>query len=113
MKLQDELVLYEEASVSDGAGGQIPSEPREVMTLWGNVKPMTGFIGMSFQQMAGTQGFEIIIRTDFDFPPDRRYLVDYKGIYGDQRMIIHSVEINKFYTKLICKSENKLPVQTT
>jgi len=109
MKLQDELVLYEEVSVSDGAGGQIPSEPREVMTLWGNVKPMTGFIGMSFQQMAGTQGFEIIIRTDFDFPPGRKYMIGYQGIYGEHFMLIHSVQINKYYTKIIAKSENEPP----
>jgi len=113
MKLQDELILYSRESSPDGAGGQTPEELINVMTLWGNVKPLVGAIGMSFQQMTGTQGFEIVIRTDFDFPPDRQYLVGYQGIYGEQIMLIHSVQIDKYYTKLITRSENKLPVSTS
>lgn len=113
MKLQDSLILYERPSVSDGAAGQIPSPLTEVMKLWGSVKPLSGFMALTFQQMTGVQGFEIIIRTDFDFPPDRKYMVGYEGIYGEQIMYVHSVEIGKYYTKLTCKSENKCTVQTT
>lgn len=113
MKLQDSLILYERSITSDGAGGKIPGALSEVAKLWGNVKPLSGFIGLTFQQMTGVQGFEIMIRTDFSFAPDREYIVAYEGIYGTQMMVIHSVEINKYYTKLTCKSENKLPTQTT
>jgi hypothetical protein len=113
MKLQDSIKIYERLSTSDGAGGKIPGSLTLVTTIWGSVKPLTGFIGMTFQQINGTQGFEIKIRTDFDFPPHREYYVGYEGIYGEQLMLIQSVEIGKYYTKLVCKSENKLPVPTT
>lgn len=111
MKLQDELIIYERTSISDGAGGQIPGALTQVNTQWGSVKPLSGYIGMQFQQTYGTVGFEVTIRTDFDFEPDRTYIIAYKGIYGDQYLSIIYPEIGKYYTKFICKSENKLPVQ--
>jgi hypothetical protein len=111
MKLQDALILYSRTVTSDGAGGKIPGVLVKVCDLWGNVKPLTGMIAMSFQQLTGTQGFEIITRTDFDFEPDREYILGYEGIYGEKIMIIHSVQIDKYYTKFICKGENKTGVQ--
>jgi hypothetical protein len=113
MKLQDSIVIYERPSVSDGAGGQTPGALTVITRTWGQVKPLSGFMALTFQQMTGSQGFEIILRTDFDFPPDRKYMIGYEGIYGEQIMFVHSVQIDKHYTKLTCKSENKLPVQTT
>ena len=113
MKLQDRLILYERESTSDGAGGQIPGDLTQVAILWGKVKPLSGMIGMTFQQLNGSQGFEVIIRTDFDFAPDRKYMIGYQGIYGEHLFMIIYPEIDKYYTKFICKSENKLPVQTS
>lgn len=113
MKLQDKLILYERESESDGAGGQTPGDLTAITELWGNAKPLSGMIAMTFHQLNGSQGFEVIIRTDFDFAPDRKYMIGYQGIYGEQTMLVHSVEIGKYYTKLICKSENKLPVQAS
>jgi hypothetical protein len=113
MKLQDALILYTRIVTNDGAGGKIPGALVKVCDLWGNIKPLAGMIGMTFQQLTGTQGFEIVTRTDFDFEPNREYILGYEGIYGELIMIIHSVQIDKHYTKFICKSENKCPVQTT
>ena len=113
MKLQDRMTLYSRTVTSDGAAGMTPGALVEVQKLWGNVKPLAGMIGMQFQMINGTQGFEVIIRTDFDFPPNREYILVHEGIFGNVQMLIHSVQVEKHYTKLICKSENKLPVQTT
>lgn len=109
MKLHDELILLERESVSDGAGGKTPGQLTKICDLWGAVKPLSGFIGLSFQQMTGVQGFEVMIRTDFTFAPEREYILIHKSIYGDKAMMIHSTEIGQYYTKLTCKSENKLP----
>lgn len=113
MKLQDKITIYERVSTSDGAGGRIPGALTEVTWVWGNVKPLTGMIGMTFQQINGTQGFEAVIRTDFDFPPEREYYLGYESIYGEVKLLIHSIQIDKHYTKIIAKSENKLPVSTS
>jgi hypothetical protein len=113
MKLQDRVTIYERLSTSDGAGGRTPGTLSQVTWTWGNVKPMSGFIGMTFQNINGTQGYEVIIRTDFDFPPEKTYYLGYEGIYGEVLLLIHSVQIDKYYTKLTCKSENKPAVQTT
>ena len=113
MKLQDRITVYTRTVAEDGAAGKTPGALVEVTKWWGNVTPLEGLIGMQFQAITGTQGFRITIRTDFDFPPNREYLLGYEGIYGELMMIIHSVQIDKHYTKFICKSENKLPVQTT
>lgn len=113
MKLQDELIIYERISTSDGAGGQTPGSLTLVNTQWGAVKPLSGYIGMQFQQTYGTVGFEVTIRTDFTFEPDRTYIIGYKGIYGEQFLSIIYPLIDKYYTKFICKSENKLSVQTS
>lgn len=113
MKLQDRFILYSRNVASDGAAGMTPGTLTEVMKLWGNVKPLGGMIGMQFQMINGTQGFEIMTRTDFDFIPNREYILIHEGIHGNMQMLIHSVQVEKHYTKLICKSENKLPVQTT
>lgn len=113
MKLHDVVILYEREVTSDGAGGKIPGDLVEVTRLWSNVRPLTGMIGMQFQTLTGTQGFEIITRTDFDFVPDREYIVGFQGIYGERIMIVHSVQVDEYYTKIICRGENKCPVQTT
>ena len=113
MKLQDTLTIYEQTSTSDGAGGQTPGVLTKVNDQWGSVKPLSGMIAMNFQQTYGTQGFEVTIRTDFMFEPDRTYIIGYKGIYGEQFLSIVYPEINKYYTKFVCKSENKLSVQTS
>lgn len=113
MKLQDYLILYEQVTESDGTGGQRLSDPVEIGRLWGNVKPLTGNIAMTFQQLTGTQGYEVTFRTDFERKPDRVYYLEYEGIYGNVKLFIHSVQVDKHYTKLICKSENRLPVEHT
>ena len=113
MKLQDKIKIYERVSTSDGAGGRTPGALTEVTWVWGNVKPMTGMIGMTFQQINGTQGFDVTIRTDFDFPPEREYYLGYESIYGEVILLIHSVQIDKHYTKIIARSENKLPVSAS
>ena len=56
-----------------------------------NVKPMSGFIGMNFQQTYGTQGFTIIIRTDFSFEPDRKYIV------AHDRYLWNEIYVNSVY----------------
>jgi head-tail adaptor len=108
MKLQDEIKLYSRAATSDGAGGMTPGALTEEYSLFADVKPMSGSIGMQFQQLTGTQGYEVWIRTDFDREPKRGYIVRYSGIYGDLDMVIQSVGVYKNKTKLICQSENKL-----
>lgn len=113
MKLQDELVIYEQVSTSDGAGGKTPGALTKINDQWGAVKPLSGQVAMNFQQTYGSQGFEITIRTDFDFAPERTYIIEYKGIYGDRTLSIVYPLIDKHYTKFICKSENKLPVQVS
>lgn len=111
MRLHDSLILYSEASVDDGAGGKTPSAPVEEARLWGNVKPLGGMMGMTFQSLTGVQGYSVTVRTDFDRRPDRKYLIKYEGIYGDLWLTIHSVEVDRFFTKFICKSENATPVR--
>ena len=113
MKLQDELILYEQASVSDGAGGMTPSPLTEITKLWGSVKPLSGSMGLQFQQMNGVHGYEVIIRTDFDRLPDRNYIIGYKGIYGELSLFIIFPMIDKHYTKFICKGDNKPPTDIT
>jgi len=113
MKLQDELILYEQNSVSDGAGGMTSAPLTEITKLWGNVKPLSGSMGMNFQQMNGVQGYEVTIRTDFDRLPDRNYILGYIGIYGERSLFILYPVIDKHYTKFICKGENKLPTTVT
>ncbi len=106
--MNDEIQLYSRTAVSDGAGGKTPGTLTEEYSLFANVKPMSGSIGMQFQQLTGKQGYEVWIRTDFDREPEREYIVRYSGIYGDLDMVIQSVEVYKNKTKLICQSENKL-----
>jgi len=113
MKLQDELIIYEQISASDGAGGRTPGALTKVNDQWGDVEPLSGQIAMNFQQTYGTQGFKVTIRTDFDFAPERTYMIGYKGIYGERLFSIVYPLIDKYYTKFICKSENKLPVYTS
>ena len=113
MKLQDELIIYEQTSTSDGAGGWTSGALTKVNDQWGAVKPLSGQIAMSFQQTYGSQGFEVTIRTDFDFAPERTYMIGYKGIYGDRILSIVYPLIDKYYTKFICKSENKLPINAS
>ena len=110
MRLQDELILYEQKSVSDGSGGMTPSPLEEVAKLWGNVTPLSGMVGLNFQQMNGVQGYEVTVRTDFERLPDRNYVFGYNGIYGETMLIIVYPLIDKYFTKFICKGENKLPV---
>ena len=87
MRLNERLILYERATASDGAAGKTPGVLTEVTRLWGKVTPLGGLIGMQFQQINGTQGFEIITRTDFDFVIDREYIIVFEGIHGDQQML--------------------------
>lgn len=113
MKFQDRISVNTRNTTPDGAAGQTPGSLTEVTKIWGQVKPLAGLIGMQFQAITGTQGFEILLRTDFDREINREYILVHEGIYGDKLMLIHSVQINKHYIKLICKSENKAAVQTT
>jgi hypothetical protein len=53
------ITIYERASTSDGAGGRIPGSLSLVTTTWGKVKSLSGFIGMTFQNINGTQGYEV------------------------------------------------------
>jgi len=111
MKLQDELILYEQKSVSDGAAGMTPSPMTEITKLWGSVKALSGSMGLNFQQMNGVQGYEVVIRTGFDRRPDRNYIIGYNGIYGELHLFIVYPIIDKHYTKFICKGENKIPTE--
>jgi hypothetical protein len=108
MKLHDELILYQRVFTSDGAGGGTPGALTKIASPWGNVRPMSGFIALQFQQLTGSKGYEVWIRTDFDLKPDRGYIVTYSGIYGDLNLIIQDIDVYKHMTKLTCKSENKL-----
>ena len=64
-------------------------------------------MAMQFQQMYGSQGYEVTIRTDFDFQPDRTYMIGYYGIYGEMILSIVYPLIDKHYTKFVCKAENR------
>jgi len=108
MKLHEYIYIYEESATSDGAGGKESGTLTEQYRLYAKVRPLGGLIGMQFQQLTGSQGYEVWIRTDFDRKIKRDYIVRYEGIYGNIDMTIQSVEIDKYYTKLICKSENTI-----
>jgi SPP1 family predicted phage head-tail adaptor len=108
MKLNDYIIIYERASVSDGAGGMTPGALTEKYRCYANVKPMGGMLGMTFQQQTGSQGYTVYIRTDFDREIDREYLITYQGIYGDINMVIQDVAPDRQYTKLTCKRESTI-----
>lgn len=108
MKLHDLITLSSRESVSDGAGGQTPGELTELYELYANVKPMGGTLGLQYQQLTGTKGYEIWIRTDFDRKPDRGYIVTYQGIYGDLTLVIEDIDVGTRYTKLTCRDQNTL-----
>jgi len=108
MKLHDYIIIYERETTDDGAGGKEPGDLDEKYQCYANVKPLSGLIGMQFQALTGSQGYDIWIRTDFDRKVQRDYIVRYQGIYGDLDMVIQSVAAGKHFTKLTCKSENKL-----
>lgn len=105
MQLNDYITISERAAVSDGAGGKTPGALTELFACHAQVKPMTGMIGMQYQQITGTQGYHVFIRTDFTREIKRDYLITYKGIYSDINMVVESIEIGRNYTKLTCKSE--------
>jgi len=108
MILNEYIYFYERAAASDGAGGKEPGVLTLIAEMYANVKPMSGLLGMQFQQLRGSQGYEVHIRTDHDREPERDYLVRYKGVYGDIDMVIESVYVGRQYTKLICKSESSV-----
>jgi len=102
MKLNDYIVIYERASVSDGAGGMTPGALTEKYQCYASVKAMGGMLGMQFQQQTGSQGYTVWMRTDFDREIQRDYLVTYKGIYSDLNLVIQNIEVENKYTKLTC-----------
>lgn len=108
MKLHEYIYFYDRAAASDGAGGKEPGSLTLIAEMYADVKPMSGLLGMQFQQLRGSQGYEVHIRTDHDREPERDYLVRYEGIYGNIDMVIESVQVGKTYTKLICRGENSV-----
>ena len=108
MILNDYIYFYERAAASDGAGGKEPGALTLISEMYASVKPMSGLLGMQFQQLRGSQGYEVVIRTDHDREPQRDYLVRYEGIYGDIDMVVESVNVERRYTKLICRSEGSV-----
>lgn len=108
MNLNDEIRLYTQGSrTSDGTGGSTVSRTNE-REIWAHVKPMTGNFGMNFQQLAGTKGYDVWIRTDFDRQPQVGDVIEYEGIYGQIDLFVHDIEIGRTRTKLLCRSENRI-----
>lgn len=105
MKLNDEITIYREDAVSDGAGGYTGEVTQVKITdMYAKVKAMSGSIALNYYQITGTQGYEVTIRTDFNLEPKRKYIIDYYDVYDTTRLIVNSIEIDVNYTKLICQS---------
>ena len=108
MNMHEQIRLYTQGNrVSDGTGGSRVSRINE-REIFANVKPMTGNFSMNFQQLTGTKGYDIWIRTDFDRQPQVGDVIEYDGIYGQIDMIVHDIEIGRTRTKLLCKSANRI-----
>lgn len=105
MKLNDEITLYREDAVADGAGGYTGEVTQvKIADMYAKVKPMTGNIALNYQQITGQQGYEVTIRTDFHLEAKRKYIIDFYDVYETVRLIVNSREIGVNYTKLICQS---------
>lgn len=108
MNMHDIIRTYQPGErISDGAGGYTYAHMNE-QTIYANVKPMTGNFSMNFQQLTGTKGYDVWIRTDYARMPQIGHKLEYDGIYGKINMLIHDIDIGRTRTKLICKSENRL-----
>ena len=108
MNLHDEIRLYTQGNrTSDGAGGSIVERVNE-RPMFANVKPMSGNFAMNFQQLTGTKGYNVWIRTDFDRQPQTGDVVEYEGIYGKLDLLVHDINIGRTRTQLLCRSENRI-----
>jgi hypothetical protein len=108
MNMHDIIRTYQPGErVSDGAGGYTYTHVN-AKTIYANVEPMRGNLGLYFQQLTGVKGFNVHIRTDYGRMPQIGHKVEYDGIYGKFTMLIHDIDIGKTRTKLICKSENRV-----
>jgi SPP1 family predicted phage head-tail adaptor len=108
MNMQDEIRLYTQGNrISDGTGGSTVTRINE-RELFAYVKPMSGNFSMNFQQLTGTKGYEVWIRTDFDRQPQTGDVIEYEGIYGQIDFFVHDIEVGRTRTKLLCRSANRI-----
>lgn len=106
--MNDELRIYTQGNrTSDGSGGSTVERTNE-RKLFGKVKPMGGNFAMNFQQLTGSKGYDIWIRTDFGREINIGEVVEYEGIYGQIDMIIHDIDVGKNKTKLICRGASRI-----
>ena len=107
MNMHDEIRLYTQGNrASDGTGGSTVERINE-RQIFAHVKPMSGNFSMNFQQLTGTKGYDVWIRTDFDREPKVGDVIEYEGIYGQIDLLVHDIEVYRNKTKLLCKSENR------
>lgn len=108
MNLDAEIRLYTQGNrTSDGSGGSFVEKLNE-RKMFANVKPMSGNFSMNFQQLTGSKGYNVWIRTDFNRQPQTGDIVEYEGIYGTLNLIIHDINIGRTRTQLLCRSENRI-----
>ena len=107
MNLREEIIMYKDVRASDGAGGTTTTRTK-VADLYADVKPMTGHMAMTFQQITGSQGYTVWVRTDFNRVIDTTYTLDWQGIHDTLTLAVNSVEMGLKFTKLICKNENRV-----
>ena len=107
MNLNERITIYEPSIESDGTGGQVKTL-NKVVECWANVKPMSGNLALNFQQLTGTQGYEVTVRTDFNIVFGIPYEIEWEAIHGTQKLLVNVVQQDKNYTILICRSENRV-----
>ena len=111
MNLREEITMYRDVRTSDGAGGYTTTRT-EVAELFASVKPLSlrsaASLGLDFNQLKGTQIYEVAIRTDFNRIPGATYSLDWKSIYGTLTLVVNSIELGLKFTKLICTHETRI-----
>ena len=111
MNLRESIVMYRDVRTSDGAGG-FTTVREEIGPLFADIKPLSvnrmAYLGLEFNQIKGTQMYEVWIRTDFDRIIDTTYLFVWEGIYGNLTLMVNTVELHRNKTKLICTYENRI-----
>jgi SPP1 family predicted phage head-tail adaptor len=104
MNLNEEITIKRDSRTSDGAGG-FTATTSTVADLWGKVETLTGSLALEFQQLTGSKGYNVWIRTDFDREIKTKDKVVWSSIYGDKTLTINDMDIGKNFTKLVCQDD--------
>lgn len=102
MNLNEEITIKRDNKTSDGAGG-FTSTTSIVADVWGKVESMSGSLALGFQELTGSKGYNVYIRTDFDREIKTKDKVVWSSIYGDKILTINDMDVGKNFTKLVCQ----------